>query len=183
MKKLILLPFVAMACAYAGTDPKVIIADDVANFERELVDNAQDTVVDATVPAYMDPSKASTKPVVNQTYTPEATQVLSEADKSKQHAKTDRPKTAAEQGFNKPNPAIERAKAKELAELGNARQRGERVVVEQETNVASQHKGKWFTALKKELEAKGIDAKRINYEASRLTKEEFIDWANYKLQN
>lgn len=178
MKKLILLPFVAMACAYAGTDPKVIIADDVANFERELVDNAQDTVVDATVPAYMDPSKASTKPVVNQTYTPEATQVLSEADKSKQPAKTDRPKTAA-----KPNPAIERAKAKELAELGNARQRGERVVVEQETNVASQHKGKWFTALKKELETKGIDAKRINYEASRLTKEEFIDWANYKLQN
>ena len=56
-------------------------------------------------------------------------------------------------------------------------------MVEQETNVASQHKGKWFTALKKKLEAKGIDAKRINYEASRLTKEEFIDWANYKLQN
>lgn len=183
MKKLILFPLLAMACAYASTDPKVIIAEDVANFERDLVDNAQDTVVDATVPAYMDPAKAPTKPMTTQTYTPEATKVLLESDKSKSSDKPNRPKTAAEQGFNKPNPAIERAKVKELAELGNARQRGERVVVEQETNVASQHKGKWFTALKKELEAKGIDAKRINFEANRLTKEEFIDWANYKLQN
>lgn len=99
--------------------------------------------------------------------------------------KTEAPKTAAEQGYGEASNAEKsRQEASDYFYRNTARQKG--IVVNVPTEDVGVAKNKnlqlWLINWKGRLTDKGISADKVDFEASRLNKEDFEKWASRQLR-